>query len=318
VTGYLGRRLAGGILVLVAVFIATFVAVYFLPSDPARLLAGPGASASDVARIRASLGLDQPLLAQLGAYFGRLLTGNLGHSTSLDQDVLPALLQRLPATVELAVAGLALAIGIGVPLGVRSASKPKSRIDRGATVLAVIAVSTPTFWLGSMLRHYLAYEPNTLWGWSLFPIGGDGLFDPFSLALPALTLGLGGAAYYARITRTAMLDELRRPYIQTARAKGLSERDVLWRHGLANLMPAILAQVGLDLAAFLGGVAIVEAVFNWPGIGRVAVTAIVSADVSLILGTVVLATLFTVAANILVDLAIVARDPRLMARIVSA
>jgi peptide/nickel transport system permease protein len=317
VAGYLGRRIAGGVLVLAAVFVATFLAVYFLPADPARLLAGPGASAPDVARIRASLGLDQPLLVQLGAYLGRLVTGNLGHSTSLDQDVLPALLQRLPATIELAIGGLALALAIGVPLGVRAASRPKSWIDRGATVLAVIAVSTPTFWLGSMLRHYLAFEPNALWGWSIFPIGGHSVIDPFSLALPALTLGLGAAAYYARITRTTMLAELRRPYIQTARAKGLRERDVLWRHALANVMPAILAQMGLDLASYLGGVAIVEAVFNWPGIGSLAVSAIVSADVSLILGTVLLATLFTVAANLLVDVLIVARDPRLTARFVS-
>jgi peptide/nickel transport system permease protein len=316
-TSYLGRRVAGGVVVLAAVFMATFLAVYLLPADPARLLAGPGASAADVARIRAALGLDQPLFAQLGAYLGRLLTGNLGHSTSLDQDVLPALLQRLPATIELAVGGLAMAIAIGVPLGVRSASRPKSWIDRGATVLAVVAVSTPTFWLGSMLRHYLAYEPQTQWGWSIFPIGVYSLFDPLSLALPALTLGLGGAAYYARITRTAMLDELRRPYIQTARAKGLKEREVLWRHGLANLLPAILAQVGLDLAAYLGGVAIVEAVFNWPGIGRLAVAAVLSADVPLVLGTVLLATFFTVVANLLVDFVVVVRDPRLAARFVS-
>jgi peptide/nickel transport system permease protein len=306
------------VLVFAAVFLATFLAVYFLPADPARLIAGQGATATEVARLRVDLGLDQPLLAQLGAYLGRLLTGNLGHSTSLGEDVLPALLRRLPATIELALAGLALAIGIGVPLGVRSASKPNSWIDRGATVLVVITVSTPTFLLGSMLRHYLAFEPHQLWGWSIFPIGDYRPLDPFSLALPALTLGLGGAAYYARIARTAMLGELGLPYLQTARAKGLPEREVIWKHALANVIPSLLAQAGLDLAAFLGGVAIVEQVFNWPGIGRLAVSAIRTLDISLILGTVLLGTLITVLANLLVDLVIVARDPRLLERIAPA
>ena len=182
-------------------------------------------------------------------------------------------------------------------------------------MLTVLAVSAPTFWLGSMLRHYLAFEPHQLWGWSIFPIADYRLLDPFSLALPALTLGLGGAAYYARIARTAMLGELGHGYIQTARAKGLREHDVVWKHALANVMPSLLAQVGLDLAAYLGGVAIVEQVFNWPGIGRAALLAIGEVDVSLILGTVVLGTLITVVANLLVDLVILSRDPRLVDRI---
>jgi peptide/nickel transport system permease protein len=176
----------------------------------------------------------------------------------------------------------------------------------------------PAFWLGSMLRHYLAFEPHQLWGWSIFPIADYRPLDPLSLALPALTLGLGGAAYYARIARTTMLGELGLPYLQTARAKGLPERDVIWRHALANVMPSLLAQAGLDLAAFLGGVAIVEQVFNWPGIGRLAVLSIQRLDVSLILGTVLLGTFITVVVNLLIDLVIVLRDPRLKERIASA
>jgi peptide/nickel transport system permease protein len=310
VTGYLLRRLVWAFGVLVAVGSVTFVLVYVLPADPARVIAGPRASAEAVAHIRTQLGLDEPLVVQLGAYAERALHGDFGHSFSQNLDVLPLILQRFPATLQLAAAGLFVELAIGLPLGVLAAVRRDSIFDRGSTIVSIILVSAPSFWVGLLLIHYLGFLPHQF-GVDIFPIGGYKPFDLRYLLLPAVTVGFAGAAYYTRLTRVAMLDELHRDYVRTARAKGLGETSVRWNHAFRNALGPIFTQIGLDFGFFLGGVVVVEQIFSWPGIGKLAVESIRTADVPLIMGTVLFGTLCIVLANLAVDLANAIADPRI-------
>jgi peptide/nickel transport system permease protein len=251
------------------------------------------------------------VLEQLAAYFGRVLRGDFGHSFKRDADVLGLIVDHFPATLQLAVAGLAVSMAIGIPLGVRAAAHPRGLGDRLSTILMSLLVAAPAFWLGYVVLYLFAFLPATRLGIDLFPIGQYKPFDLRYLALPALTLGLGGAGYYARITRTAMLDELGLDYVTTARAKGAREARVLVRHALRTALTPILSQAGLDIGFFLGGVVVIENVFSWPGIGRLAVAAIPSEDLPLLMGTVLFATLVIVAANLAVDVIQARMDPRI-------
>jgi len=311
VLGYIARRLVWGVGVLIAVGIVTFILIYILPADPARVIAGPRASADAVARIAHQLGLDQPLPVQLATYLGHALSGDLGHSFSQNQDVLPLILSRFPATLQLALAGLFVELAIGIPLGLLAATHRDSAYDRGATILSIVLVSAPSFWVGLLLIHYLGYVPHQLAGIDVFPIGGYKPLDLRYLILPALTLGFAGAAYYTRLTRVTMIDQLHADYVRTARAKGLVERKVTRRHAFRNAVGPILTQIGLDLGFFLGGVVVVEQIFGWPGVGKLAVDAIRTADVPLIMGTVLFATLCIVLANLFVDVLAAMLDPRI-------
>ena len=308
---YILRRLVWGVAVLIAVGIVTFVLIYILPADPARVIAGPRASADAVARIAHQLGLDQPLPVQLATYLGHALSGDLGHSFSQNQDVLPLILSRFPATLQLALAGLFVELAIGIPLGLLAATHRDSAYDRGATILSIVLVSAPSFWVGLLLIHYLGYVPHQLAGIDVFPIGGYKPLDLRYLILPALTLGFAGAAYYTRLTRVTMIDQLHADYVRTARAKGLVERKVTRRHAFRNAVGPILTQIGLDLGFFLGGIVVVEQVFSWPGIGKLAVDSIATADVPLIVGTVVFGTFCIVVANLTVDILNAVVDPRI-------
>jgi peptide/nickel transport system permease protein len=308
---YIVRRLLWGLVVLISVGIVTFVLIYILPADPARVIAGPRASADAVARIAHQLGLDQPLPAQLATYLGRAVRGDLGHSFSQNQDVLPLILSRFPATLQLALAGLFVELVIGIPLGLLAATRRGSNYDRGAMILSIILVSMPSFWVGLLLIHYLGFLPHQLAGIDVFPIGGYKPLDLRYLILPALTVGFAGAAYYTRLTRVTMIDQLHADYVRTARAKGVSERRVTRGHAFRNSLGPILTQLGLDLGFFLGGVVVVEQIFGWPGIGKLAVDAIRTADVPLIMGTVLFATLVIVLANLFVDVLAAILDPRI-------
>ena len=311
---YTLRRLVWALGVLLVVGVLTFLITYILPADPARMIAGLRATAEDVARIRHALGLDQPFLVQLGDYLGRIARGDFGHSYNQDRDVLPLILDRFPATLQLAVAGIAVELGIGIPLGVLAAVRRGGRSDRVANVVAAVLVAAPSFWVGYLLLYAVAFQPKIQFGLQLVPIGGYRPFDLRYLFLPALTLGFSGAAYYMRITRSAMIDELHLDYIRTARAKGATQGRVVWRHAFRNALPPLLSQLGLDFGAFLGGVVVVENVFSWPGIGKLAVQSIVTADVPLIMGTVLFGTFCIVLANLAVDLAYVVVDPRVRLR----
>jgi peptide/nickel transport system permease protein len=311
VIAYILRRLGWSVLVLLAIAIATFIVTYLLPADPARMIAGVRATPEDVARIRHALGLDQPLPVQLVGYLARLVQGDFGHSYIQNKDVLTLVLERFPATLQLAIAGMFVALAIGLPLGVFAATRRGRWADRSSTLLSTVLLAAPSFLVGYLLLNFLAFQPQLLWHVEIFPIGGYKPFDPRYLFLPAITLGIAIAAYYTRLTRTAMIEELSKDYLQTARAKGVTQRRVLWRHAFKNALAPVLGQIGLDFGFFLGGVVVVERVFSWPGIGKLAVDSIVTADVPLILGTVLFGTLCVVLANLAVDVIQAVIDPRI-------
>lgn len=299
---YLARRLTWGVLVLLGVSVITFLTAFAVPADPARNIGGIHATRAALANIRHAYGLDQPLPVQYWHYLQHLVHGDLGRAYSVSQDVLPAVLDRLPYTAVLALCGVLFELAIGVPLGMLGALRPGRLADRGGLMLTLLVFSMPPFVLGNLLLLLLAFH------WSLFPLGGAD--EPRSIVLPALTLGFGGAVWYSRLLRTTLLDVLQSDYIRTAYAKGLRRRRILVSHALPNAVGPIITQLGLDMGYFLGGVVVVESVFAWPGVGKLAYDAISHDDINLIMGTVLVSAVFVVLANILVDLAQAWLDPR--------
>lgn len=305
-SGYLLRRLLGALGVVFGVMTITFVMVFLMPGDAARMYAGPRAPEEAVERIREQWGLNDPLPVQYVRYLGRALQGDLGRSTRDQRPVLQAVAERLPATLQLALAGLLVELSIGIPLGVLAATRPGSVWDNLATVGALIGISIPPFAFGLVALYLLGFVIP------IFPLGGYGTVN--HLILPALVLGLGGAAFYARILRNSMLEVMGDDYIRTARAKGLPPRVVMTRHVLRNAMLPVVTVAGIDLAQLLGGVVVIEAVFGWPGIGFQAWNAIRNQDTPMIMGTVLFAATAVVVINLLIDLLYVALDPRVRIR----
>jgi peptide/nickel transport system permease protein len=305
---WLVRRLVASLLVLVTVASVAFLLTFVAPADPARSIAGPNASAAAVERIRVALGLDRPALDQLASWFAALARGDLGVSYQLGGvRVFDLIVSRLAPTVELALAGLTVALAIGIPLGVRAATRPGGLLDRVSAVMGSLLVAVPGFLLGILLLYVLAYQ------WRLFPLATTG-YDPLdlrALALPALTLGLVSAPVYLRVSRASTLDELGRDYVRTARAKGLDERRVTWRHAFRNAMLPVVTIAGLDLGFLLGGVVVIESVFGWPGIGSQAVRAISQEDLPVLMGTLMFGTLCIVIASLVVDIIHALLDPRI-------
>jgi peptide/nickel transport system permease protein len=299
---YLIRRLLAAIGVLFGISLITFIIVFVMPGDPARIYAGPHASEETVERIRQEWGMNDPILVQYVRYITRAVQGDLGRSPRDRRAVLPAVLERVPATAQLALVGLVVELAIGVPLGIIAATRPGSRVDALTTTGALVALSIPPFVLGLLLLYFLGFLIP------IFPLGGYG--TPLHLILPAVTLGLSGGVWYARILRNSLLDELSSDYIRTARAKGLHERRVLYRHALRNAMLPVVTLAGLDLALLLGGVVLIEAVYGWPGIGQQAWRAIRDQNVPMIMGTVLFAAVCVVFINLLVDFLYVVLDPR--------
>ena len=308
---YILRRLGWSVVVLFAIAVLTFFVTFILPADPARMIAGIRATPEDVDRIRHALGLDQPFLVQLGAYLSRLVQGDFGHSYIQNRAVLGLVLERFPATLQLAVAGLFVALVIGLPLGVFAATHKGKSSDRASTVFTSILVSAPAFLVGYLLLLFLAFEPQVIAHVEIFPIGGYKPFDIRYLALPAITLGIGAAAYYTRLTRTAMIDELSRDYVRTAHSKGVGNRVVLWRHTFRNAFGPVLSQIGLDLGFFLGGVVVVERIFSWPGIGKLTIDATRAFDYPILMGVLLITAALVVLANLLADIAYAFVDPRI-------
>lgn len=297
------RRLVLSLPVLIGISLITFVLIYYLPADPARMYAGPNASVETVARIREQLGLNDPLWKQYFRYVGRAVQGDLGFSYDLQVPVLQAILARFPYTLQLIFGGILVELLIGVPVGILSAVRQYSWWDRAGMVIALLGVSTPPFWLGLLLLFWFSFKLP------IFPLGGVG--TPAHLVLPALTAGLGGAAWYARMARSSTLDVLTADYVRTARAKGLTERGVLLRHVLPNALNPIVTMAGMDIPWFVGGVVLVEQVFAWPGIGRMAVEAIIQVDIPLIMGTVIFTAVLVVVSSIVIDLVQGIIDPRI-------
>jgi peptide/nickel transport system permease protein len=299
------RRLGQMAIVLFGVVSLAFLLVYAVPADPATTLAGPNASAATIASIHKQLGLDEPLWQQYFGFIGRLLSGDLGTSYVLrETPVFGRIAAALPTTLLVAVGGIIWQILLGVPAGIYAAYRRGSWVDRAITFIALIGLSAPPFWLGLLLIYYFAFT------WGLFPLNGLG--DPviWYLVLPTFTLGAGGGAWYARMTRTNMIETLDSPFVRMARAKGMPEHVILWRHSFRHIAIPLITMIGLDFGYFLGGVVIVETVFGLNGIGRLAFDAISNLDTPMIVGTVLFAAIFIVVVNFIVDLLYSVIDPR--------
>jgi peptide/nickel transport system permease protein len=300
---FLARRLVQAIAVLFGISVLTFFLIFYLPADPARMYAGPCATVDTVNRIRLDLGLDQPLWMQYTRYMERLLHGDMGFSYRKQVAVTELILSRVPYTLALMVGGILVELVIGLSVGIASALGRGRWPDRTGMFVALLGVSAPPFWLGLLFLYWFGFLLP------IFPLGGTGSLA--HLVLPALTAGLGGAAWYARMMRSSMLDVLANDYVRTARAKGLGNFWVTARHVMPNALNPIITMAGMDIPWFIGGVVLVERVFNWPGVGRMAVEAIETVDVPLILGTVIFTACMVVLSGILIDVVQGLVDPRI-------
>jgi len=301
VIGYLGRRLGWAVLVLVGITLGVFLVVH-LSGDPTALYVGPEGTKADYELVRAAVGFDRPLPEQYGRFLLRAVQGDFGRSLRHRQPTLPLVLARFPATLELAGAAMALAALVALPLGILSALRRNSLIDTSAMMFALSGQCMPTFWLGILL--ILIFGVNLRW----VPVyGGEGIL---TLVLPAVTLGVWAAARTARITRSSLLEVLPQDFLRTARAKGVGEGAVILRHALRNGAIPIVTAFGLELGNLLGGAVVTEAVFAYPGVGRLAVEAVVSKDVPLIQAVVFAVASVLITLNLVIDLAYMALDPR--------
>ena len=301
-TTFLVRRLLLTVLILFGVSLITFALAYVIPGDPAREMAGPRASLAVVQQIRHDLGLDEPVPVQYLNYLGRLARGDFGTSWMFSRPVGNAIVERLPATLQLALAATILEVLIGLPVGLAAALHHGRWQDRALMVPTLLGVCAPSFWVGLLLLYSLAFQL------SIFPLGGYG--TPAHLVLPALTVALLGAPWYARMLRSSILDVLGMDYVRTASAKGLRRPTVVVRHVLRNALAPIMTMAGMDFGRRLGGLLVVETVFGWPGIGTLLLTAINELDVPVIMGAVLVGAAFTVIINLVVDLLYATLDPR--------
>ncbi|MBX6754468.1 MAG: ABC transporter permease [Thermorudis peleae] len=300
---YVLRRLAALIPTLIGVSIVVFLLLRLVPGDPARQALGPEATAEQVALLRKQWKLDEPLPVQYIYWVKRMLQGDLGRSTISRVPVTQEIATRLPATLELTLVSMVFAIILGIGLGVLGAVRHNTALDRFSTVLALLGVCTPSFWLGLMLL--LVFSVKLQW---LPPFGKGGITH---LILPGLTLGAGAAAVIARVTRTSMLEVLNEDYVRTARAKGLAPWPVLIRHALPNALIPIITIVGLQFGGLLAGATITETIFAYPGIGLLLINAINNRDFPIVQAALLLFTLQFVLVNLLVDLLYARVDPRI-------
>jgi len=307
---HVAQRLLLTVPVMLGVLLIGFLLMQVVPTDPAVVRAGPNASTEVVAAIRRDLGLDEPLWIQFGIYLWRLLQGDLGVSIINNVPVTQELATTVGPTLELIFASLFWSIPIGVGLGTVAAYYRGSLLDRAVTALSVAGGSVPVFFLGLMLIWLVGFQ------WQLLPFTGRA--GPLwtvegwqAVALPALTLGGVFIAPVARMTRTAVLEVLGAEHVRTARAKGLPERAVVLRHALRNAMIPVVTLIGLQIGFLLGGAVVTETVFSWPGVGRLAVGAILSSDFPMAQGTIIVLSLGFILVNLVVDVLYVALDPRM-------
>ncbi len=308
---YIVRRLIFILPVALLVSFIVFFLIHLVPGDPAAVLLGEDASPQDLAALRKELGLDQPLPTQYALWLGQAVHGNFGRSIQLQQPVIEAILQRAPVTIELGVASLLFSIVIAIPLGVVSATRANSRFDTSVSVTSLLGTAIPGFVLGLGLIVVFAVFIR------LFPPGG---YVPFSedpaanlrdLVLPMITLGTGAVAVNLRQVRASMIEILCLDYIRTAWAMGLHKPRVYYIHALRNALLPLLTIVGLQVGAILGGAVIVETIFQWPGLGALAVSSLLSKDYPVIQATVLLSALSYMLVNLLVDVGYGLLDPRI-------
>lgn len=311
-TGYLLGRLAWSAVVLVVVTAVTFVIFFAVPTNPAELIAGKYASKQTIATIEQRLGLDQPKPLQFVRFLTHASYGDWGYSYVSQQNVREAIFAAFPKTLSLTLGAALLWLLIGIPVGMLSALKPGSLWDRAAMVAALIGISAPVYWLGLLFLKVFADRL----GW--FPLGdyatiGEAgvLSWAHHLVLPWTTLAMLYAGWYARMTRTQMLEVARMDFVRTARAKGLPGRAVVLKHTLRNALLPLVTMLGADIAGLLGGAVLTETVFGIPGIGGLAWRAIRQRDLPMVMGTVLFAAVFIVLANLVVDLVYTRLDPRI-------
>jgi peptide/nickel transport system permease protein len=297
------RRLLTLIPILLGVSIITFSSIHLTPGDPVNQILASNANKEAADRLREHLGLNDPLPVQYVRWLGSALRGDFGRSLLTNAPVSSEILDRFPSTLQLAVVSMAIAILLGMPLGMAAAITKRARFDSGFMMLALVGLSTPTFWLGMLLSLFFGVRLH----W--FPIlGGSGYK---SLVLPAFTLGIVNVAIVARLTRSSMLDVLRQEYMTTARAKGLRERTVIIRHACRNSLIPVLTVLGIQFGDLLAGTVIVEAVFARAGLGTLAIRAIQARDFPLIQGIVLFYAVLYVGSSLIVDLLYGVLDPRI-------
>ncbi|MFH5775475.1 ABC transporter permease [Paracoccus sp. NGMCC 1.201697] len=313
------RQLLYAVGLILAVLVLNFLLIQLAPGDPAQVIAGEmgGASPEVMAAIRQQYGLDKPVLTQLALYLGRALQGDLGMSYFYNRPVVELILSRLGPTLLLVAAALAFAMLAGTRLGLMAAKNPRGIASGVVTVLSLVGYSAPVFWTGLMLVILFGAKIP------LFPIAGmidvvkvggpltRALDIAHHLVLPALTLGLVYLAQYSRLTRASMLEVLGADYIRTARAKGVSERQVLGRHAFRNALLPVVTVAGMQFGAIISGAVLVETVFSWPGLGTLAFQAILARDYPTVLGILFFSTLIVIIANLLTDFVSRLLDPRL-------
>jgi peptide/nickel transport system permease protein len=300
---FLLRRLLLTVPVLFGVATLVFALIHLVPGDPAQAMLGEGASAQDLVELRERLGLNRPLLVQYTTFLSGLVRGDLGLSLSRNQPVTTLILERIPATAELAFAAMAVAIALAIPLGIAAAVWRATAVDQAAMTLALLGISVPNFWLGPLLAILFSVEL----GW--LPVSGRGTWQ--HLVLPATTLGAALAAILARMTRASLLDELRELYVLAAAARGASRLRVVLRHAFRNSLIPIVTIIGLQFGAVLTGTVITETIFAWPGIGRLLIQSIGFRDYPLVQGCILLIAVTYVVMNLLTDVAYGWLDPRI-------
>jgi peptide/nickel transport system permease protein len=300
---FLIRRVMLTIPVLLGVATLVFSLIHLVPGDPVQAMLGESASPADIAELRGKLGLDRPLIVQYVAFLKGAATADLGTSLRTDQPVAAAIAERLPATCELAMAAMAMAMLFALPLGIIAATRAGTRVDHAATALVLVGISIPNFWLGPLLAIVFSVEL----GW--FPVSGRG--TPAHLVLPAVTLAAPLAAVLARMTRASLLEELHEPYVLAARARGVSRFGAVMKHAFRNSLIPIVTVVGLQFGAVLTGAVITETIFAWPGVGRLLIQSISFRDYPLVQGCVLVIAITYVSMNLLTDLLYGLLDPRI-------
>lgn len=305
---YVIKRLLMMIPVLIGVTFVVFSILALTPGDPAKMILGEQATQESIDAMHEQLGLDDPIIVRYVRYMGGVIRGDLGQSYKNQLDVATQVLDRFPNTVVLAVAAMLVALVIGIPIGILSAKKQHTLADNVFTVIGLVGVATPSFWMGLLLVLLFSLRL----GWLPSSGMGQGAGPMLkSLVLPALTLGTSTAATVMRMTRSSMLEVIRQEYIDTARAKGLKESKVTTRHMLKNALVPIITVVGLQFGVLLGGAAITETVFSWPGLGRFLVDSIKSKDTPMVLGSVIFLAVMYSMVNLIIDILYAYVDPRI-------
>lgn len=311
-TSYILRRLAQMLPVLLIASFAIFAMIYAVPGGPVAIIVGENASAEEIAEVTRKFGFDRPMVVQYLDWLGRAITGDFGLSLHSRQPVLQLIGERLPATLQLALCAILVALAIGIPVAVASAIKPQSWLDRLLSGWSALALGVPTFWLGILLILLFAVELRLLPSASRYvPLWESPLDALRSLILPALTLGVYVSGVLARFLRASLIGEARADYVRTARAKGVPENRIVGLHIMRNALLPFITIVGLTMASFIGGAVVTEAVFTYPGLGRLLIQAISTRDYPLLQGCILVTLVAYMLMNLTVDMLYAWIDPRI-------